>query len=262
MTELEIINHIGLLIATTFSIILGIIMIRKYYKYKDLELLTMGFSTIFISSPWWGLILAFISYALFSIEISDLMFLFFAIGFSPIALILQIITISRLVYQESWKKISILLIVPVIIHRIFWFIFLFTNPSLLWVRLSRFDGEVQPFHLLYTLYATIIVIIIYTLFIRDCLRSVEPKIRLKGKFVYLGCFIYFVGIVLGVIVNLDIATLFARFVVMTAVILSYIGWVMPERVAKFFIKGYEIEKKEKTKGAPKKKGTWTVIRNE
>ncbi|MFX1394798.1 MAG: hypothetical protein ACFFAH_14655 [Promethearchaeota archaeon] len=100
LTHLEIIRGISNIFSMILSITLGILMARKYFKYKQIELLIMGLNFIALSALAWGPILAFIMYVFFSVEITDTLYLFLVWGLGHVSIILWMYVFSHLVYPK------------------------------------------------------------------------------------------------------------------------------------------------------------------
>lgn len=130
-----------------------------------------------------------------------------------------------------------IVLIFIILYEIFVITFLFIDPSMVAVRVELMNSDPSLYVTIISLIILINAIITYTLFFRDTLRSVEQKIRLKGKFVYSGAILYIVSRIIDVIVPLDLVMLFlTRSLITISSIITYIGWVMPDRIAKWFIK--------------------------
>ncbi|MFX1394797.1 MAG: hypothetical protein ACFFAH_14650 [Promethearchaeota archaeon] len=130
-----------------------------------------------------------------------------------------------------------IVLIFIILYEIFVITFLLIDPSMVAVRVELMNSDPSLYVTIISLIILINAIITYTLFFRDTLRSVEQKIRLKGKFVYSGAILYIVSRIIDVIVPLDLVMLFlTRSLITISSIITYIGWVMPDRIAKWFIK--------------------------
>ncbi|MFX1444663.1 MAG: hypothetical protein ACFFHV_14720, partial [Promethearchaeota archaeon] len=53
LSQLEIFSGFSSIVGITLSIVLGVLMIIKYFRYKDRNLLLMGIVMILITQPWW-----------------------------------------------------------------------------------------------------------------------------------------------------------------------------------------------------------------
>lgn len=237
LESLTIIEGILGIISISISIFLGIKMISKYFVFKKIEFITMGLTMIFVSNGWWGSALAFVLYALFNFEISDTLYIFISYGLSPIAFMFWTYTFCHLVYRKlKWQIVGVFLAISVL-YEIFFFTFLFSNPSILAERVARSDSEANLYVFSYLIFILLTTLITYTIFFRQCLKSENSKIRLKGLFIYIGIIIFIIGTFIDAFISLTILTLFiTRMILIFSGILTYIGWVMPNRVAKWIIK--------------------------
>ena len=72
---------------------------------------------------------------------------------------------------------------------------------------------------------------------RTSLISEQPKIRLKGKLIFIAISIYTIGAILDSIISLTAVTIIiTRTILTSSSIISYIGWMLPEKIAKVLIK--------------------------
>ena len=237
LTQFEIIQGFAGLISLAISIFVGLKIISKYFTYKRVELLTVGLMMVFITSAWWGASLAFIMYFVFNSELSDVSYIFISYGLVSLASIFWIFSFGYLVYPKlKWKLLSIWLAIS-IVYTIFFMYYLFINPSFLAERITPFDSETRYFVSGYVLLSLLMSLITQIIFLRVSLQSNDPRIRWKGKFIFLGLIVFLIGAILDSVIALDPVTLFiTRILLVISSILGYIGWIMPERVANWLIK--------------------------
>ncbi|MFX1393406.1 MAG: hypothetical protein ACFFAH_07515 [Promethearchaeota archaeon] len=240
LTQFELLHGFLGLISIGVSIIIGLKISSKYFKNKQIELLTVGLMMIFVTSGWWGATISFLLYVLFNMEISDKLYIFFSYGLIPISFMFWIYSFSHLVYPISkWKIVSIFLVIN-IIYEIFFIYFLFLDSNLIAIRITRFDTETKAFLSLYILFVLLTTIITNFIFVRESMKLDSAKIRWRSRFIFLGVIIFIIGTTLDTIFPLSEVMLFiTRFLLMFSAFLSYIGWTMPDRVARWLIKEEE-----------------------
>jgi hypothetical protein len=75
------------------------------------------------------------------------------------------------------------------------------------------------------------------LFTRNSLKSEDPKLRLKGKFLITAFICFTIGAIFDAGVNMDVLTLVViRAILITSSILYYMGFLLPDKVAQWLIK--------------------------
>ena len=76
------------------------------------------------------------------------------------------------------------------------------------------------------------------LFVRESLKSENPEIRLKGKFILIAFLFYTMGTLIDVIIDIptEITIVLARTIMIVAIFMFYIGFTMPNWVKKRFLK--------------------------
>jgi hypothetical protein len=115
--------------------------------------------------------------------------------------------------------------------------YLFTNPSLLAVRVTRFDSETKTIVSLYVLLSLLISLITQYIFFRRSTASEDKRIKWKGRFIFIGFIMFLIGGILDSVFQLNPITLFlTRILLAISSIVSYIGWIMPDRIANWLVK--------------------------
>jgi hypothetical protein len=237
LTQFELIQGIVGIINLTITTFVGLKILSKYFTHKKVELLTVGFMMIFVTSAWWGSAFAFIFYAFFDYELSAVAYIFISYGLVSLSSIFWLYSFGYLVYPKSKWKITGVWLAISILYTIFFMIFLFTNPSLLAIRVTRFDSETQTFVSAYVLLSLLTSLITQYIFLGRSLVSEDERIRWKGKLIFLGFIIFLIGGILDSVVALTPITLFlTRILLAISSIISYFGWIMPDRVAQWLVK--------------------------
>ncbi|MFX1443159.1 MAG: hypothetical protein ACFFHV_07080 [Promethearchaeota archaeon] len=237
LTQLEILQGIVGLISLGISFIVAFKIISKYFTYKRPELITVGLMMLFVTSGWWGSALAFIMFVVFNLELSDFFYIFISYGFVSLSSIFWLYSFAYLVYPKSkWKILSVWLAIS-ILYTILFIYYILIDPSVLAIRITRFDTETRYFVAGYILLSLLISLITQAIFLKGSISSKDKRIRWKGKFIFLGFSIFLIGAVLDSVVPLtSITLLITRILLITSSIVSYIGWIMPERVANWLVK--------------------------
>jgi len=244
LTQFEIIQGFVGIINLTITTIVGLKILSKYFTHKKVELFTVGLMMIFVTSAWWGATSAFLLYVLFDYEISDVAYIFISYGLVTITSIFWLYSFGYLVYPKSkWKIVGVWLAIC-ILYTIFFMYFLFTNPSLLAVRVTRFDSQAKTIVSGFILLSLLTSLITQYIFLKKSLASTDEKTRWMGKLVFTGFVIFMIVGIGDSLVTPSIIVLLIRILLLISAIISYIGWTMPDKVSKWLIKDYDEELKE------------------
>lgn len=237
LTQFEIIQGFVGIINLAITIFVGLKILSKYFTHKRVELLTVGIMMIFVTSAWWGSAFTFILYVLFDYELSDVAYIFISYGLVSLSSIFWFYSFGYLVYPKSkWKIVGVWLAIS-IVYTIFFMYLLFTNPSLLAVRVTRFDSETRTIVSLYVLLSLLTSLITQYIFFRRSTSAEDKRVIWKGRFIFIGFLIFLIGAILDSVFQLTAITLFlTRILLVISAIISYIGWIMPDRVANWLVK--------------------------
>jgi hypothetical protein len=240
LDAIQILNGTLSLIFVVISVIIGIMFLIKYQKYKNMIILLVGLVWLGIVSSWYASSTSFLV-ALFTggtgyMEIPQV---YFIIGITPLPITayLWIVAFTNLLYQDKKKIIRIVFALIGIIFEIIFFTLLILSPSLVGVVTSPVDAE---YDLLITIYQAFLVILVLTsgyLFAKESIKDESPEINLKGKFLLAAFFSFVIGSILEIISGFSILILvIARIILISSAIEFYMGFLLPERVKNFFLK--------------------------
>ncbi|MHA1803624.1 MAG: hypothetical protein ACTSU4_03695 [Promethearchaeota archaeon] len=236
-TSLELFYGTFELLTLTVNFLLGFRIVSKYFSYKQIELVTVGLMLIFLFSPWWGSAIAFITILVFNVDVSDTFYIFISFGLIPIASLLWMYSFALLVYPYSKWKILLIYLAFNIAYIIIFFYYLVTDPSLLAIRVSKFDSETKLIVASYVLITIAINLLTILIFIRKSMQSPNRVIQWKAKLILLAFLFFGIGAILDSVISLIALTLFiTRLILLISSIIFYIGWTMPPKLAKLIVK--------------------------
>jgi len=237
LLAIELANGVLSLIFVVLSISIGLMMILKYFKYKSINLILAGITWMIICEPWWAVSISFLSTILtgnpLPIEI------FFLIGFSfiPLGVMSWIFLMTNLLYKNKKRIILMFFGIAIAAFQILFFIFLFLEMSLLGVPTGIFDVDYATFMLIYLMFVLVAALFTGTQFGLESLKSSNPEIKLKGKFILLAWYSFVIGSFVSVLSGgILVVLILAKIIVIMSSIEFYFGFALPKPIKKLFLK--------------------------
>lgn len=232
------------LIFVIISFIVGFTILSKYFKYKKSHFILVGLIWIGISTPWLHGAITFIVYFFTPaiIETPGFITMRFIIGYTSIPLItvLWFLVFTSMVYPN--KRVLLVSLFGTIagICEIMFFIFLiFDQSSLIGVFPAPFTATYRPFTRFTLLFFLISALITFLIFAGNSLKSQDPKIRLKGRFLIIAFLTYTACAVMdsfAFFLTQPVLVVIIRVLLIFSSIEFYFGWILPDFVANLFLK--------------------------
>jgi len=236
LDPLIISNGVLMLILDAISLTVGFTIFSKYFKYKQIALAYVGLAWIFIACPWYPGAISFIMFLLTQQYLGAEVYMIIGNVFIPIALVLWIAGFTELLYKNRQKLLVILFVIYAGVFYILFFYLLNLDPLLIG-EVKNIDVKYADFIVLYSLTVLAVVIITGIMFTNKSVKDSNPEIRLKSKFLLLAFILYTIGTSLDALLGLDYFTLIIfRGFEISAAISFYLGFILPERVKKLFLK--------------------------
>jgi len=208
------------------SVIVGSILISKYFKSKDKTLIFVGLVWIIIVEPWIpaSLNLIYISFDTVGLpyQISALITNLFL----PVGLILWTLVITELVF----KKIKTPLLIIFIIFGIIFYSLLFYSVILDISIIIDIPASVplnMRYNLIWMVFQTILVVIVMVTGLAFSWTSIKhdnPEIKLRGKILGVAFISFLIGALLAIV---NYAPL-GNTIMITSSIEFYLGYILPD----------------------------------
>ena len=235
---LEISNGIFSIVIVIIFTLVGLNIMLVYRKQKDRIYLFMGLTWLLLGEPWWGSATSFIV-ALFNNGQGITIGTYFLLSISliPLTSMLLVGCTTDLLFKNKQKIILILFFIfEVVFETIFLYLY-FTDPNQLGVMATPVNCDYSRIVLIYILFSLIMVLILGSLIARASLKSDNPEVIVRGKFLLLAIILYVVGGIFDSALDFTAVTiLIPRLVIITSVLCSYTGFVMPKFLKKIFLK--------------------------
>ncbi|MFX0104628.1 MAG: hypothetical protein ACFE75_03945 [Candidatus Hodarchaeota archaeon] len=239
LNSVDIVNGTFSLIFVIISLFVGIVILSKYFKYKERIYFLVGVTWIFISEPWWPSSLSFLVALGNGIGISPE--LYFLIGniLVPLAIALWLVAFTEFLYTEKRKLILLTFGIYGLIFEILFLTFLFLDPSLIGELTPPVDVNYKSFILIFLLSFIIIVVVTGILFARLSLKSDDSEVKLKGKLLIIAYIAFTIGAVSDAFPLNIFTIIITRLILIVSAICWYGGYLLPRWMKKLFVRKKE-----------------------
>ena len=188
LTIEENLQGIFSLIFTIITLIIAIKIALKYIEYKKIEFILVGLAFIGLAMPWVAVAFKFLLIIIANIILSNEIFFIINLGIVSFTAICWVAAMMRLmvVKERIQKTILIICIIMAILFEIIFLHMVFTDTALIGTFTGTLQLEFTLFISLFILIITVIFEIPGLLFVRESLKSENPEIKLKAKFLLIG----------------------------------------------------------------------------
>lgn len=236
LSEFEIITGIATLIFLIISMSVAIKIASKYFEIKSKSLLFIGLAFLGLYFHYIPVVInviyVYLTGELLSVEFNLLL----GFGILPIFTILWYLGFTELTFQENRKIIMIVIVSWSIIFYIIFFYFLFTDVSALAVVVNAVKMKFEVGFALLLLSSLLLWQIPGYIFSIRGVRSDNPIVKMKGKFLLLTFIIYPIGAFFDLISEDDVLLIIlARIIGIISAFTFYIGMVLPEWAKKILL---------------------------
>lgn len=237
LTTIELVNGILSIIFVSISIIIGTKIASKYFKYKQRTFLLVGITWIGLVSLWYSHVISVLLILTTGNGISDRLYMFLGNALLPFTWFIWIIAFTDLVCKDKQKIFLIISAIYGAVVEIYFLFYLFTDPSILGEVLSPVDAKYNLVMTLYQFSCLIMIVITGILFARISMKSDNPEIKVKGKFLLFALISFFVGAIFEIFSYISIIFLIiGRLILISSAIEFYCGFILPKRVKELFLK--------------------------
>jgi len=237
LSPLDTVNGVFSLIFVAISIMIGVIILTRYFKYKERIYFLVGATWILISSPWWSSCLSFLVALNNGFGIHER--LYFLIGniLTPFAIVLWLLAFTEFLYSEKRKLILFIFGIIGAVFEILFFIFLFLDPNLIGTLNPPVDVKYNSFIMIFQIIFISIVVVTGFLFANLSLKSKDPEVKLKGKLLIIAYITFAVGAFLDSAIPLnEVTIIITRLILITSAICWYGGFILPKWMKKYLFK--------------------------
>lgn len=237
LSLIDMVNGVFSIIFVTISLLIGFIILSRYFKYKERIYFLVGATWIFISEPWWPSSLSFLIALSNGIGLSPEIYFLIGNIFVPLAIVLWLLAFTEFLYSEKRKLILIIFAIIGVVFEILFFSFLFLNSGLIGELNGPVDVNYKSFIMVFLIIFLLIVVITGFLFANLSLKSKDPEVKLKGKLLIIAYVTFSVGALLDSSIPFNEATvIIVRLILILSAICWYGGFILPKWMKKLLLK--------------------------
>lgn len=236
------------IIFVIISTIISIKTILKYFSLRKKVFLTAGFTWLSLSTTYWSTSLACIYHLLFERPINSQFYIAVNNVQTGFILMFWIYTFCLLIYPERKKAILIPFFTITIILETILIVLIIVAPYYVATITGYCMIKPEIYSIIFKFFVLIVIFISIAIFYRESMKSEKPEIRWKASFLLLAMISYgislfeivYVGFFIEsiTIITLIVIIIF-RFFLISSAIEFYLGFFLPNKIAKWIIKEEE-----------------------
>ena len=234
---LDILNGIFSFIFVVISLVVGFLILLRYFRYKEKVYFLVGATWILISEPWWPSSLSFLVSLSNGVGLPPTIYFLIGNLLVPLAIVLWLLAFTEFLFTEKRKLILLVFAIIGVIFEIIFFTLLFINPDLIGHLNPPVDVSYNFFIMIFLFIFILIVVISGLFFARLSLKSDDPEVKLKGKLLVVAYIAFFVGALLDSSIRLnELGVIFVRLILIASAVFWYGGFLLPHWMKKLFLK--------------------------
>ena len=238
LTPIEILHSSFSLVAVLISILIGLIIISKYFKIRQRNILLIGIFWTGLTFPWLPTVITFIMMLTVGYGLTVEGFILIGIMILPITVLCGLTAFTNLLGVRKPKRRVILLSVLVfnLIFEGLIIYFLFIDVSVIATLEDVLIIEWSVFSQIYFIINLVLFLVTGILFSRKSLQSESREIRFKGKLLMAAFISFTIGTVLDFAIPNPLTYIIARLILLSSSVEFYIGFLLPERIKRLLFK--------------------------
>ena len=253
MELVDILHGSFSLLYVIISFSLGLIILFKYFKFKNRLYVLVGLTWIFLSFPWLPDSISFLLNVFVQTSLASEWYFIIGNIFIPIALISWIIAYTDMINRDKQKlTVSIILIFSLVFEIIFFTLF-FMDVDLIGLidPLRPFSADLGALLIVFLLITMLIMLITGVKFSLKSIQSEDKEIRLKGKLLRVAFIAFTIAallektarsIMLGVVFQdptdplLSVMLAIVRVILVLSAFAFYGGFLLPRWMKEIFMR--------------------------
>ena len=246
LQPLDYLNGPLSVIVVVISWYVGIQILTRYAQTKNKLFLYVGIVAICTSEPWWPHVISLLLVSTTGAALSPEVYFIIGNIFIPIAIYLWLMAFAEFMINSKKKLVSLFGIIYVALYEILFFTLLFLDDeAFIGVIIPAIDVQYSPIMIGFLITALSIILPTGIMFGRESFKSENSEIRMKGKFLILGFFSFFLGASIDVLIPSNPINLTVARVLLVIASLGFLGgFIPPDWIRKMFIKDDKVIEKK------------------
>jgi len=243
LTPPQFLQGIFSTIYVSISIVIGLIIISKYFKYKSTTFLFIGVAWSGMAVPWSGDVINFIAFLTDTPYLTDEIYLTIVCAFLPLFVLLWLAALSDLLKIQKKKLILIITLILSIAFEIAFFAVLMSgNAVSIGYSVTPFQYQFGDMIAVYMLLIIIIVLATGLKFAIESIKTDDPAIQLKGKLLIIAFISFTTGALLDSVIPMilgemtEVMIVVVRLILISSSIFFYFGFLLPFWLKKLLLK--------------------------
>ena len=225
------------LIFVTISFFVAIKIVIKYFEVKNKIFIYVGVSWIGLGMPWLTDAISSILILTINTALNAYAKVIIELAFLPFFLITWLTGFTELLYKERQIIIISISIVLGIVFEIILFTLMYLNFSLIGTLKTAVDIEYSFYILIYLFSFMGIFLITGIKFGLKTLKTDDPVLKLKGKFIIAAFISFTIGALLDALISIHLIWIIViRAILISSSIEYYLGFILPEKVKNLILK--------------------------
>lgn len=237
LSSADILNGVFSIIFVSVSLIVGIIILTRFFKYKERIYFLVGITWVLIASPWWPSSISFLVALSNGIGITPEAYFLTGNLFAPFAIIVWLLAFTEFLYTNKRKLILLAFSIFGLIFEILFLTFLFLDTNLIGVLNPPVDVNYKSFIMIFLIAFLTIMVVTGFLFANLSLKSDDPEVKLKGKLLIVAYITFSIGALLDSSIPLEEALIIiTRLILILSAFCWYAGFIMPKWMKKYLLR--------------------------
>jgi hypothetical protein len=238
LTPIEILHSSFSLVAIVISILIGLIIISKYFKFKQRNILLIGIFWAGLTFPWLPTVITFIMVLTVGYGLPVQGYILIGIMILPLTVLCGLTAFTSLLGVKRKRRRAILFSVLVfnLVYESLIIYFLIMNVNIIATLADVLTIQWSLFSQIYFIINLVLFLVTGILFSRKSLQSENKEIRFKGKLLMAAFISFTIATVLDFAIPNPITYIIARLILLSSSIEFYIGFLLPERIKRLLIK--------------------------
>jgi len=233
LTELQLLEGTFSLIFAIISTLVGIRIFIKCFRLKRKDLIGVGLAHTFISGAWYPSAIAFVSFVLFDVLLSDIVYLLIMNSIFPIAVVGWVYFFCDVMYKQLKKVLFPIYLAFYIIWEVLLIYFLYTNPIIIGTVEGLFDSKHTYLGVGVQAFSIFTALVIGVVFGYKTTNAGVPELVWKGRLIITGFISFTIGALFDSAISMtSITIVIIRLILISSAIQFYFGFFMPERLKK------------------------------